>query len=227
MPVVRVALGFGLAGCLILGLANVIVIARTHGRVSASVNAEPHAQVAIVPGALVDPRGRMSTMLADRVRGAVELYKAGKVDRILVSGDHGRLGYDETDTMRDAVLRAGVPASRIFTDYAGFDTWSTMQRARKVFDVKSAIVVSQGFHIARAVDLGRAAGLQINGLIADGHYGRKGRESSLREVLARAKGLAQATTKPHVLLGPELPITGDGRRSWGPRDAQAPQLPAS
>src|SRR4051812_29796874 len=157
-PLVRVALAFSLVSLLLLGGINALVVLRTHSRATDSVAAQPHAQVAIVPGALVDPRGHMSTMLADRVRGAVELYRAGKVDRILVSGDHHRLGYDETDTMRDAVVQTGVPARDVFTDYAGFDTWSTMARAKRIFGVKSAIVVTQGFHMARAIDLGKAAG---------------------------------------------------------------------
>jgi SanA protein len=220
--VVRVTLGLGVAGAFALVLANAVVLVRAHGRASDSVAAQPHAQVAIVPGALVDPQGRMSAMLRDRVDGGVALYRAGKVDRILVSGDHGRLGYDETDTMRDAVLHAGVPAEDVFTDYAGFDTWSTMARAKRIFGVRSAIVVTQGFHAARAIDLGRAAGIDTHGLVIDGAYGAQGRRSSLRELVARAKGLEQATLKPGVMPGPKLPITGDGRDSWGPKDPQAP-----
>lgn len=221
-PAVRALLAFGVAGLLLLGALNLVVVLRADGRTTSDVAAAPRSQVAIVPGALVDARGRMSAMLADRVRGAVALYRAGKVGRILVSGDHGHLGYDETDTMRDAVLRAGVPASRVFTDYAGFDTWSTMERARKVFGVRSATVVTQGFHVARAVDLGRAAGLDIHGLVVGGGYGSQGRRSALREVVARAKGFEESVVRPGVLLGPKLPITGDGRTSWGPRDPQAP-----
>ena len=124
---------------------NAVVLVRSHGRIHSAVADVEPAQVAIVPGALVKADGSMSAMLRDRVAGAVALYQAGTVSRILVSGDHHRLGYDETDTMRDAVLAAGVPAEAVFTDYAGFDTWSTMQRARKVFDVRSAVVVTQGF----------------------------------------------------------------------------------
>jgi SanA protein len=215
-------LGLALTGAVALAGANALVLARTHGDVHSSADDLAPAQVAIVPGALVRSDGRMSAMLRDRVDAAIALYQAGTVDRILVSGDHHRLGYDEPDTMRDAALAAGVPPEAIFTDYAGFDTWSTMVRAKKVFDVDSAIVVTQGFHVARAVDLGDAAGLDIQGLAVGGGYGRKGKESSVREVVARVKGLQQATLRPAVLLGPELPITGDGRTSWGPLDTEAP-----
>ena len=205
-----------LVGTLILTGANAVVLVRTHGRIHSDVAGVDQAEVAIVPGALVKPDGSMSAMLRDRVAGAVALYRAGTVTRILVSGDHRRLGYDETDTMRDAVLAAGVPAEAVFTDYAGFDTWSTMRRARQVFDVQSAVVVTQGFHAARAVDLGLAAGIDTQGLTVGGAYGRKGRESSVREVLARVKGLGEATFRPAVMLGPELPINGLGPSSWGP-----------
>jgi len=219
---IRVGVLLTLVGVLTLAGANAVVLARSHGRVhAAAADVEP-AQVAIVPGALVKPDGTLSAMLRDRVAGAVELYRAGTVDRILVSGDHGRLGYDETDTMRDAVLAAGVPADAVFTDYAGFDTWSTMKRARAIFGVESAVVVTQGFHTARAVDLGRAAGIDMQALAVGGGYGGKGRQSAVREVVARVKGLGEATTKPAVMSGPELPITGDGRSSWGPADPEAP-----
>src|SRR4051812_27043535 len=106
---VRISVLVGLTGAVTLAGVNVVVLARAHGRVQSNVADLETAQVAIVPGALVRPDGTMSAMLRDRVAGAVALYRAGTVDRILVSGDHGRLGYDETDTMRDAVVAAGVP----------------------------------------------------------------------------------------------------------------------
>src|SRR6478609_396921 len=165
---IRVAVLLALVGVLTVAGANAVVLTRSHGQVHAAVDDVDAAQVAIVPGALVKPDGTLSAMLRDRIAGAVELYRAGTVGRILVSGDHGRLGYDETDTMRDAVLAAGVPAEAVFTDYAGFDTWSTMRRAREVFGVHSAVVVTQGFHAARAVDLGLAAGIDTQALTVGG-----------------------------------------------------------
>ena len=127
--------------------------------------------------------------------------------------------------MRDALLRAGVPSRAIFTDYAGFDTWSTMVRAREVFGVDRAVLVTQGFHMARALSLGRAAGLDVTGFVSDrGHgYGSQGTRSGVREVAARVKGLQQAVLQPAVLLGPSHPITGNGRNSWGPVDPLAPR----
>jgi len=222
-----VLVGFVLAGIGFVAAVDAWMLLAARGDSTARLAEVPRAQVAIVPGALVHPDGRMSAMLADRVQSAADLYRAGKVGRILVSGDHHRLGYDETDTMRDALLRAGVPSRAIFTDYAGFDTWSTMVRAREVFGVERAVVVTQGFHMARALSLGRSAGLDVHGLVSDrGHrYGSQGTKSEVRELAARVKGLQQAVLEPEVLLGPPHPIEGNGRASWGPPDPLAPRAP--
>jgi SanA protein len=177
----------------------------------------PHAQVALVLGAHVRPDGSMTSMLTDRVRVAADLYRAGKVDKVLVSGDHGRVDYDEVNPMKRALVAAGVPERDVFTDHAGFDTWDSVVRAKKVFDVRSALVVTQGFHLPRAVWLARRAGLDAHGVSADLHgYGEQGRRSRMREVLARVKAVEEAVTgsKPRF-LGPKIPITGDGRASAG------------
>lgn len=205
--------------------SNGFVLGRGVGGTDDLARVRP-AQAAIVLGALVQPDGRMSGMLQDRVDRALELWRARKVDRILVSGDHLRWGYDEPTTMRRALQDAGVPARAIFTDHAGVDTRATMVRARRVFAVRDAIVVTQGFHMGRALYLARAAGLQAQGVTSDLHaYGAQARRSGLREILARAKSVAAEVTDRPVLLGPQHPIDGDGRGSWGPsgpsRDAAA------
>jgi SanA protein len=207
--------------------ANALVVLTSNGDTTSHDPLRlPHAQAALVLGAQVQPDGRMSAMLADRVNQAIALWRAGKVDRVLVSGDHRSFKYDEPGIMREALLRAGVPPEAIFTDHAGFNTWASMVRARKVFDVSSVIVVTQGFHMARALYLARAAGLHANGLDADLRgYGKQGTKSDVREVFARVKAVGSALTHQHVLLGPKLPITGDGRTSWGP--AAPPGTPPS
>jgi SanA protein len=202
---------------LIVVASNLYVVLSTRGDAAGDVRDVPSAQAAIVPGAFVQPDGRMSTMLADRVHQAAALWRAGKVRRVLVSGDHHTWAYDEPDTMREALERAGVPARDIFTDHAGFDTWGTMVRARKVFGVSSAVVVTQGFHMPRALYLARAAGLRASGLTADLHpYGRQGMMSDGREILSRVKAVGDATLNTGVVLGPPVPITGNARASWGP-----------
>jgi len=111
---------------LIVVAANAYMVLGTRGRSEGRPDEMRHAQTAIVLGALVHPDGRISAMLADRVRQAAALWRAEKVDRVLVSGDHGKWSYDEPDTMREALVRAGVPERVIFTDHAGFNTWATM-----------------------------------------------------------------------------------------------------
>jgi SanA protein len=197
---------------------NAYILLSTDGEATGNVAEVPHAQVAIVPGALVKPNGEMSAMLADRVRQADALWKAGKVDRILVSGDHGAWVYDEPDTMRKALVAAGVPGRVIFEDHAGFDTWATMVRAHNIFDVGDAVVVTQGFHMPRALYLAHEAGIDATGLTADLHrWGYQGRKSEIREIFSRIKAIADATLDTPAMGGREIPIGGeDGRVSWGP-----------
>jgi SanA protein len=201
----------------VIGLANAYVLLSTEGESTGDVADVPHAQVAIVPGALVRPDGKMSAMLADRVRGAIALWRAGKVDKVLVSGDHHTWAYDEPGTMRKALVKAGVPPRDVFEDHAGFDTWATMVRARSIFGIHSAVVVTQGFHMSRALYLADTAGLNATGLTTDLHpYGIQGTKSDVREVLSRVKAVADTTLDTPAVAGPKIPISGDGRASWGP-----------
>src|ERR1700760_5098570 len=170
----------------LIGAANVIVWLGGRGPTTRDVAKVPAAQAALVLGAQVYADGRPSIMLADRVHAAEALYRAGKVKKILVSGDHGRWSYDEPGTMRRMLLADGIPARDIFTDHAGFDTWDSAQRARRVFDVRSAIVVTQGFHMSRALYDARRAGLQVSGYDADRrNYGRVMAKLRVREAVAR------------------------------------------
>jgi SanA protein len=201
---------------LLVVVANAVVLLGA-GNSTADVSRAPHAQVALVLGAQVRPDGSMSGMLADRVHVAAELYRAGKVDRVLVSGDHGTVGYDEPNTMKRALIAQGVPAGDVFTDHAGFDTWSSVVRARKVFEVDSARIVTQGLHNPRALWLAPHAGLRADGVTADLHdYHRQGQKSQVREVLSRVKAVGSVVlgTQPRF-LGPAIPITGDARASDG------------
>ena len=177
-----------LASALVLLVAAANFVVLSGGRSTSVVADVPHAQAAIVPGALVNDDGTMSAMLQARVDQAAALWDAGKVDRILVSGDHHSWSYDEPDTMRKSLVAQGVPPRVIFEDHAGFDTWSTVVRAREIFGVDSAVIVTQGFHMPRALYEADAAGLEATGLTADTQgWGAQGTKSSVREVLARVK----------------------------------------
>ncbi|MGN6588261.1 MAG: SanA/YdcF family protein [Solirubrobacterales bacterium] len=216
-----VAIGGAALLVLLIAAANAYVL--LEGEDSTSVIADvPKTEVAIVPGALVQPDGKMSTMLGDRVEQAAQLWHAGKVEKILVSGDHGSWKYDEPDTMRKALVADGVPPRDVFEDHAGFDTWQTMVRARNIFGVRHAVVVTQGFHMARALFLAGEAGIDAAGLTSDLHpYGYQGTKSDVREVLSRVKAIADVTLDTPAMAGPKIPIaTSDGRESWGPAPPQ-------
>lgn len=206
-------------GLLCVGLAvvaNAVVVLSTADDRTDDAALLERAQVAVVPGSRVNPDGTLGGVVGERVAAAVRLYEAGTVEKILVSGDNGAPEYNEPEAMLAAVLAAGVAPEDVFTDYAGFDTWHTMRRARLVFEVDSAVVVSQDPFLARAVHLGRAAGLDVQGYVA-GDAGPPG-----REVLARVSGFGEALLRPDVVGGPALPITGDGRTSWSEADRDVP-----
>lgn len=189
-------------------VANLVVVGRTSDDLTRDVDALDPAQVVIVPGAGVYPDGTLGRPVEERVQAAIALHEAGVVEKVLLSGDNGSSTYNEPDAMRRVVLRAGVPPADVFTDYAGFSTWHTMRRARDVFGVESAIVVTQSVYAARTVDLGVAAGLDVEGYVVS-EGGRRA-----REWLARVRGLGEATLRLRVTPGPAIPITGDGRASW-------------
>jgi SanA protein len=198
--------------------SNAYILLNEDGKATSVVADVPPAEVAIVPGALVQRDGHMSGMLADRVDEASKLWHAGKVSKILVSGDHHTWAYDEPDTMRKALVRKGVTPADIFEDHAGLDTWATMVRARSIFDIENAVVVTQGFHMPRALFLAEEAGIDATGLLADQHHwGYQGEKSSVREVFSRVKAIADVTLDTPAMAGPKIPIqTADGRESWGP-----------
>ena len=168
----RIALLVIAVPVVLVAVANAVVLLQARGGTAGDVAALPHAQAALVLGAQVKPDGTPSDMLADRIATAEALLfgpataaRAGS--RLLLSGDHGRVGYDEVGTMRRVLLADGIPARDLFTDHAGFDTWDSAQRAQRVFGVDSAIVVTQRFHLPRALFAARRAGLDATGFAAD------------------------------------------------------------
>ncbi|WP_432839269.1 SanA/YdcF family protein [Dactylosporangium sp. CA-092794] len=163
LGVVRVALG---AGVLVLGLTGAPsgwLWAEAQGHVY-TVQDVPAAPVALVLGAQVYPDGSPSPFLAARLDIARQLYGLGKVRAILVSGDNSRPDYDEPSAMRKWLVEHGVPESKVVLDYAGFDTYDSCARAVRIFGVRQAIVISQGYHVPRAVALCRHVGMDASGV---------------------------------------------------------------
>lgn len=155
----------------------------------------PARDVAVVFGAGLW-KGRPTPYLAHRLDAAAELYRAGKVRVVLVTGDNSRVEYDEPDAMRTYLTARGVPDKQIVSDYAGFDTWDSCVRVKKIFGVDRAVLVTQDFHIRRAVALCQAAGVESYGVgVAEPHdatwyYG------GTREVFAAGKAALDAAFTP-------------------------------
>ncbi|MFD9357813.1 vancomycin high temperature exclusion protein [Streptomyces sp. NPDC060031] len=191
-----------MAACMLTLLPSAWTHAAAAPRLRTTADA-PAAEVAVVFGAGLW-NGRPTPYLADRLDAAAELYRAGKVKVVLVTGDNSRSEYDEPDAMRTYLTGHGVPDGRIVSDFAGFDTWDSCVRAREIFGVRRAVLISQGFHIRRAVALCQAAGLDSYGVgVADVHdatwyYG------GAREVFAAGKAALDAVFQPQPrFLGPK------------------------
>ncbi|CAL9424277.1 hypothetical protein SUDANB121_01935 [Nocardiopsis dassonvillei] len=158
----------------------------------------PGRPVALVLGAGVREDGLPTRLLARRLELAAELYFSGRVEVLLVTGDNSVEHYNETDTMRDHLVAAGVPADRVVGDYAGFSTWESCVRAREVFGVTEATVVTQDFHLPRAVRLCRAAGIDAVG-VADAAAGERATATAYgwaREVPAAVAALGTVLLRP-------------------------------
>lgn len=192
-----------------------MILGKSNDFIFDDIDNVPEAQTAIILGAKVHEDGTMSDMLYDRVMTAIDLYNGGKVEKILISGDHGRIAYDEVGTVKDFLLKKGVKKQDIFIDHAGFDTYDSMYRARDIFKIDSAIVVTQEFHLNRAVYIGKSLGLNVYGMKADRHIYLGMEMNIFREYFARVKAFFNVlfNSKPKF-LGEEIPITGDSSRSW-------------
>lgn len=170
----------------------------------------------LVLGCGVHPDGRPSDMLADRIAQGVALYENGTSPKLLMSGDHGRSDYDEVNAMRDVAVEAGVPVDDVFMDHAGFSTYESMYRARDVFQAKRIVIVSQRYHLYRALYVAERLGLDAYGVSADlrPYAGQEGRE--VREVLARGKDFFTSMVQPQpTFLGDPISLSGSGSATEG------------
>lgn len=159
--------------------------------------------------------GQPTHILQERILRSVEVYNTGCTDRILMSGDHGREDYDEVNTMKNfAVDKAGAVATNILMDHAGFSTYESMYRAKEIFEVESLIIITQEFHIYRAIYDARQLGLEAYGVMADGYFNfsfTKELYNDSREFLARVKDFFWCIIKPEpTYLGEVIPISSPG-----------------
>lgn len=173
----------------------------------------PTADAILVLGARVYSDGTVSPILGDRLKVAMELKDAGKASRFIVSGDHGRTDYDEVNAMRHFLEQRDVQPQDIFMDHAGFSTYESMYRARDIFKAEKVLIVTQQYHLMRAVYTARAMGLDAYGVASDKQAYAYMEHNERREVLARIKDYAFVNLlKPKpTYLGDTIPLTSDGR----------------
>jgi SanA protein len=167
------------------------------------------ARVAVVFGARVYPDGRLSSMLRDRVDTAIELYKTGKVQKLLMSGDNRFVDYDEPGAMMAYAVAQGVPAEDIQPDYGGRRTYDTCYRARHIFQVGDAVLVTQRFHLPRALFTCQQLGIEATGVAADRrtYSARSLAWSETREIPAQLGALVDVVRRsPPPVMGDPLPI---------------------
>lgn len=209
-----IAAGLIAAGVLVVALSNAVVITSSAPYIHdiSELDDIGPAGCALVPGALVYGSGQLSWVLKDRVDYAIALYDAGKVKKLLLTGDHGQQDYDEVNAMKDYAVAQGVPEDDIFLDHAGFSTYESMYRARDVFRASRLIVVTQAFHLSRAVYDARQLGLDAEGVASNPRRYASETKDALRESLARVKDFFYVNLLRPLpkYLGEAIPISGSG-----------------
>lgn len=165
----------------------------------------------LVLGCAVRADGTPSPMLAERLQKGVELYENGAAPKLLMSGDNGQVEYNEVVTMGNYALEKGVPSQDIFLDYAGFSTYESMYRAKEIFQAKKILIVTQKYHLHRALYIAQAMGLDAYGVSCDTQVYAGQTNRDVREILARNKDFLTSIFKPKpTYLGDPVPVSGDG-----------------
>jgi len=210
---IKIALLIVLLTVLIVFIAwltfNLIVVISASAHINEAEDTEKSV-CAIVLGAGVRADGSPTWMLSDRLDMAISLYNDGKVDKLLMSGDHHTTGYDEVNAMKQYAIDNGVPSEDIFMDHAGLCTYDTMNRAKNIFCLDKAIVITQKYHLYRAVFLARSFGIDAQGIATDNNdYGTyQFIHNNIRESIARCKDFLYSIFKPDTtMMGDLIPIT--------------------
>ncbi|GAB3622523.1 ElyC/SanA/YdcF family protein [Mariniluteicoccus endophyticus] len=203
--------GLAVAG---VGVPWLVVQGYAAGRTHHSAAQAPQRDVALVLGAQIYPDGTPSPFLKGRLDMALDLYRAGKVKVVVVSGDNGEEHYNEPDGMRNYLIRHGIPASKVVADYAGFDTYDSCVRAKRIFGVERLTIVTQDYHVPRAVATCRMVGVDAIGAGDTSQHGTRfypiGRA---REVPANLKTFWDVLSRRTPTLGPHETGVEDALRS--------------
>lgn len=214
-----------IAAIFIMGI-NIFVIKDTEDSIVAELDSENdqiteeeaarlgsvNADCIMVLGASVKNDGTPSLILRDRLDLAIELYKKGVAPKLLFSGDNGQVVYNEVSAMKNYAVSAGIPEEDIFLDHAGFSTYESVYRAEYIFKVESVIVVTQKYHLYRAVYACHSMGIDVLGAASDQRSYKGQEKREIREVLARDKDFVKWIIKPQpTFLGEEIPVSGNGQ----------------
>ena len=206
--------------CLCLGAAGLLILIGINMRVKGTVKDRvvetdglPNEEFdcIMVLGCQVKEGGEPSHMLRDRLQRGVETYQYGASEKLLMSGDHGRTDYNEVETMKQYAIDEGIESENIFMDHAGFSTYESIYRAKEVFGVEKMVIITQEYHLYRALYIAEQLGIEAYGVASDYHtyVGQSMRD--LREVLARAKDFVTTIVKPEpTYLGDFIDIHGNG-----------------
>lgn len=202
----------GLLGGITVAAVNMYIYsAEKNSIVTPEEAAEFAPDCILVLGAGVRADGTPSHMLEDRLITGISLYRSGVSDKLLMSGDHGREYYDEVNCMKDYAKADGVPSENIFMDHAGFSTYDSLYRAKEIFGADRVVIVSQKYHLYRALYVAESLGIEAVGVSADirTYAGQTMRDA--RELLARTKDFAFTIIKPPpVCLGEAISLAGSG-----------------
>lgn len=193
--------------------ANAYVQASVQDRILTEEQAAELEEIdcVLVLGCGLEADGSPSPMLHDRLQQGVALYQKEAAPKLLVSGDHGREEYDEVNAMKRFAEEQGIPSEDVFMDHAGFSTYESVYRARDIFQVRRMVIVTQEYHLSRALYIAKRLGIEAWGVPADPrtYSGQTARD--LREILARDKDFLTCILKPKpTYLGKAIPVNGNG-----------------
>lgn len=212
LKILNRAVCIAITGALIIALINIYVISFSKSRI---LTMDQAAEIQDVDCILVLGCGiidnRPGLMLKDRLDKGIELYNQNSAPKLLMSGDHGQNGHDEVSVMKRYAINKGVSSSDIFMDHAGFSTYESMYRAKEIFRAQKVIIVTQRYHMHRAIYIAQALGLEAYGVAAEDitYYGQALRD--IREILARTKDFFTSAIKPEpTFLGNPISLEGDG-----------------
>ena len=196
---------------MLLGV-NFFVVAKTKSKILSTEQAKELENVdcILILGAGIWGENP-SPMLEDRLLQGIELYKNGVSTKIIMSGDHGSDNYDEVNVMKRFAIEKGVKSEDIFMDHAGFSTYDSMYRAKDIFEAKKIVIVTQKYHMYRAIYIAEQLGIEAYGVNSDprAYAGQTMREA--REILARDKDWFKCIIKPKpTYLGETIPVSGNG-----------------